>query len=84
VAVELARYPQMETLRAELRGAGFDMLNEATVEFASKLENMDSYRARVFSSLARVSDEAFARGIERLERALRAGPIPAVSSYVYA
>jgi ubiquinone/menaquinone biosynthesis C-methylase UbiE len=82
VAVDLARYPRMETMRAELLAAGFGQLTEATVEFAAQLENMDPYRARVFSGLARISDEAYARGIDRMEKALQAGPIASVSRYL--
>jgi ubiquinone/menaquinone biosynthesis C-methylase UbiE len=82
VAVELARYPAIGRLRTEMRAAGFGRPSEATVEFAAKLENMDSYRARVYSSLAGISDEAFARGIERMEKALQTGPIRSVSRYL--
>lgn len=82
VAVELARYPRLETLRAEMAAAGFENLEENVVQHSTLLDSIDSYRARVFSSLVKISDEAFARGIQKMEQALQRGPIPAVSRYL--
>ncbi len=46
------------------------------------LPDIEPYRAQVFSSLRLIPKEAFARGMARLERDFRKGPIPWVSRYL--
>ncbi|MBI4832139.1 MAG: hypothetical protein HY801_11445 [Candidatus Lindowbacteria bacterium] len=52
------------------------------VEYRRDLDDIQAYRDKAFSALHIIPAEAFARGIERLERALDSGPIPYVSRYV--
>ena len=82
VAVELARYPAIDLLRTELIAAGFVDLAESVVEFSTVLPDIEPYRAQVFSSLRLISQEAFARGMARLESDFHKGPIPWVSRYL--
>ena len=79
--VELARYPSIAELRALMEQAGFDEIIKYTVEWAYTLANAQAYHNKVFSTLHLISDEAFQRGIARLERDLCAGPIPCVSRH---
>lgn len=79
VEVELARYPSIATLRELMVEAGFREITEQAVESASLVTDITGYRQRAFSCLHLIAAEAFERGIERMERDLRAGPIAAVS-----
>lgn len=82
VDVELSRYPAIDLLRTELMGAGFTDLAETVVEFSTVLPDLEPYRAKVFSSLRLISDEAYASGMARLEKDFHQGPIPWVSRYL--
>lgn len=82
VEVELARYPSIDTLGAELRDAGFSDIFEAEVEIRQELAEIEPYRAKVFSSLRLIPQEAFERGLQRLEQDFHSAPIACVSRYV--
>jgi SAM-dependent methyltransferase len=75
VAVELARYPAVERLKSALAATGFVAVADQHLEWALAVESADDCRAKVYSSLRMLSDEAFDRGLERLERDLLAGPL---------
>ncbi len=82
IGVELDRYPRIAALREIMERVGFGQIAENMVEFSCPLTDIQSYRDKAFSSLHVIGEEAFQRGIERLERDLRAGPIPYVSRYL--
>ncbi|MFN8483774.1 MAG: methyltransferase domain-containing protein [Anaerolineae bacterium] len=82
VEVELRRYPPISALTDLMREAGFRGLREERVEFAYGLTDATPYRDRAFSSLHLIPEDAFQRGLARMERDLRAGPIPCVSRYL--
>jgi SAM-dependent methyltransferase len=82
VQVELGRYPRIARLREVMEGVGFGKITETNVEFPYELTDIQAYRDKVFSSLHLIPEEAFRRGIERMERDLRTGPIPCVSRYL--
>jgi ubiquinone/menaquinone biosynthesis C-methylase UbiE len=82
VEMELQRYPKIADLRSLMEGAGFGGLDEETVEFAYERTEIEGFRARAYSSLHLIPEEAFQRGLRRLEQDLRAGPIPCVSYYL--
>jgi SAM-dependent methyltransferase len=79
--IELERYPDISVLMAEMTTAGFAGFH--LTESARKYEIVDiaPYRDRAFSSLVLLGEDAFQRGIERMERDLARGPIPALSLY---
>lgn len=81
VALELARYPAIETLQAEMAEAGFNPIGNETTEQPYALADIQGYRERAYSSLHLIPDDAFWRGIERMERELAVGPIAALSLY---
>jgi ubiquinone/menaquinone biosynthesis C-methylase UbiE len=78
---ELKRYPPIETVHEELRRAGFVGIVNEHVLTHGELTTIQPYRDKAFSSLLYISDEAFARGIARLETDLRKGPIKTQSPY---
>ncbi len=82
VAIELDRYPSLAILRREMRSAGFDAIEERMVERPYRLADAQPYRDRAFSSLHLIGDEAFRRGLSRMERDLERGAIDCVSRYV--
>lgn len=82
IGVELSRYPSIDVLKTELTASGFVEIAETVVEFSTVLPDIEPYRAKVFSSLRLISDEAFASGMSRLERDFQQGPIPWVSRYL--
>lgn len=81
VPVELARYPAIDTLTAELADAGFRDITTASVSRAYALTEATAYRNRAFSSLHLISHEAVSSGLARLEAELARGPITAISRY---
>lgn len=82
VEIELARYPRIGGLRGVMEEARFAEITNNRVEFPYELTDIQPYRDKAFSSLHLIAEEAFERGMQRLERDLRSGPIPCVSRYV--
>jgi ubiquinone/menaquinone biosynthesis C-methylase UbiE len=82
VPVELARYPTPDTLRTELRDAGFLEIADVEVESRSELTDIKPYRARVFSSLRLISQHTFERGMELLEHDFRSKQVRWISRYL--
>jgi ubiquinone/menaquinone biosynthesis C-methylase UbiE len=82
VEPELERYPRISALRGLMEQVGFRLMYEELIAFPYQLTDIRAYRDRAFSALHLISEEAFRRGIERLERDLSAGPIPCISRYV--
>jgi ubiquinone/menaquinone biosynthesis C-methylase UbiE len=81
VSIELQRYPPVPRLLAEMARAGFVEPRLVEVSLDYDLDDIQAYRDRAFSSLLLIEDEAFRRGISRLEADLARGPIPCVSLY---
>jgi ubiquinone/menaquinone biosynthesis C-methylase UbiE len=81
VSIELRRYPPVPRLLAEMASAGFVAPRLVQVSHDYELEDVQAYRDRAFSSLHVIDEEAFRRGISRLESDLARGPIPCVSLY---
>ena len=82
VDVELRRYPPIPVLREEMTRAGFGNLREEMVERSYTITDAAAYRDKVFSSLLYIGEEAFARGLERMEDDLSRGPVRCVSRYL--
>jgi ubiquinone/menaquinone biosynthesis C-methylase UbiE len=82
VEADLHRYPRLTDLRVFMEEAGLGGIEESLVEFPYQVTDPSPYAERAFSSLHLISEEAFERGLERLERDSRDGPIPGVSRYV--
>ncbi len=82
VPVELKRYPRIAALREMMSAAGFTALSEQVVEFTADLIDVRMYRDRAFSSLHLISEEAFRRGLARLERDLAEGSVRRVARYL--
>jgi hypothetical protein len=81
VTPELARYPRIAALRDMMVQAGFDEIVAHTVECTYPLTDIQIYRDKAFSALHLISEEAFQRGIARMERDLARGPIQATPRY---
>jgi SAM-dependent methyltransferase len=81
VAVELRRYPGIGDVHAGMIDAGLKGGDNAQVELAYELTDVQPYRDRAFSSLHLIDDGAFAAGMVRLESDLRQGPVRALSLY---
>jgi SAM-dependent methyltransferase len=81
LAIEIARYPDIAILISEMTAAGFAGVR--MVETAREYEIIDiaPYRDRAFSSLVLLDEDAFRRGVDRMERDLARGPIAALSLY---
>lgn len=82
IEIELQRYPPIADLRAMMLAAGFGSLQEILGEHAYELTDIEKFRSKAFSCLHLISEEAFERGIQRMQNDLRDRPIPAVSRYV--
>jgi ubiquinone/menaquinone biosynthesis C-methylase UbiE len=81
VEIELARYPKVDALCDMMARAGLGEIEVRTVEHAYELADVQAYRDRAFSILHLIPEDAFRRGVARMERDLRHGPIPCVSRY---
>jgi SAM-dependent methyltransferase len=81
VEVELARYPRVDALCDMMDRAGLAEIEVQAVEHAYELDDIQTYRDRAFSILHLIPEDAFRRGIARMEQDLRHGPIPCVSRY---
>jgi SAM-dependent methyltransferase len=82
IEIELARYPSTDALQTDLRDAGFADLRREEVRAVVLLTNSEPYRAKAFSCLRLLSEQAYQRGLERLEADLAKGPIPSISRYL--
>jgi ubiquinone/menaquinone biosynthesis C-methylase UbiE len=81
VAFELDRYPSIAQLEAMQASAGLQEYEVVIVEQPLDLTRAEPYRARAYSSLHLISEEAWRAGLERLEHDLEKGPIPSTVRY---
>jgi ubiquinone/menaquinone biosynthesis C-methylase UbiE len=81
VAIELERYPSMVQLEAWHGAAGLQALEVVTVEQPWALTSARPFRAKAYSSLHLISEEAWRAGLARLERDLEKGPILSTVRY---
>jgi SAM-dependent methyltransferase len=81
VDVELKRYPPLANLAATLGKAGLTDIATVPARWEYDLTDIGMYRDRAASSLRLIDDDAFARGLARLEADLAQGPVKAVSRY---
>lgn len=85
VPFELQRYSSRASLRSMMLAAGFTALEEICREEAHAITDIAIYRARAFSCLHLISDEAFNRGLARLEADLsHLGQVPGLVQYLLA
>ncbi len=82
VEPEIARYPRIPDLRKMMEAAGFSDIHETRVEHHSTLVDIQAYRDKAFSSLYLMPQEAFERGLAKMEADLLKGPIPVISRYL--
>jgi SAM-dependent methyltransferase len=83
VAVELARYHDIETLRSQMDAAGFRDIDECEGRSQFSVSDIGPYRDKAYSCLQAIPEEAFTRGLRALESDLRAGPIEGNSELVF-
>ena len=76
--VDLARYHPVPALMEQLVAAGFDGLDERLIESDYSVTEPSRFEDRSYSSLHLISDDDFARGIERMRADLARGPIVGV------
>lgn len=83
VDADLARYPGIASLRQQMAQTGFVDIEEHVVEWAVEITDSAPYREKAFSCLHLISEEAFQRGLERLDNALRTGAVQGRAAYTY-
>jgi len=82
VAVELARYPSIKSLRQQMAQTGFGDIEEHLVEWAVEVTDAAPYREKAYSCLHLISEEAFQRGLDRLENTLHSGVVHRRVAYI--
>ncbi|MFQ6126681.1 MAG: class I SAM-dependent methyltransferase [Candidatus Heimdallarchaeota archaeon] len=83
IEAELVRYPRIAKLRNLMNQAGFSEINDSLVEFSFPLTDIQAFRDKAFSSLHLISENAFQKGLKRLEQDLHEkGHILCISRYV--
>lgn len=78
VGVDIVRYSTFEELREMAKAAGFRGWRETTLSIETVVASSEMFEAKAFSSLHLISDEAFRRGLARLEADLAHGPLRAM------
>jgi ubiquinone/menaquinone biosynthesis C-methylase UbiE len=78
---ELTKYPRISDLRKVMEKVGFVNISQNSVESLYDLTDIQPFRDRAFSCLHLISEQAFRRGISKMETDLSGGPIPCVSRY---
>ena len=81
VPVELGRYPSVPRLLEEMAATGFRDARLVRVSLDYELDDARAYRERAFSSLLLIDEDAFRRGLQRLETDLERGPVLCRSLY---
>ncbi len=79
---DLRRYPPIGRLRQLLDQTGFSQLTQQTATFTYQVTDIQIYRDRAYSVLHLISDEAFRRGLARMEQDLARGPMQGRSRYL--
>ncbi|HYZ74260.1 MAG TPA: class I SAM-dependent methyltransferase [Chthoniobacterales bacterium] len=82
IELELARYPRIDTLEVELREAGLLNLRQEEVCTTGWLGDLSAYRAKAFSALRLLPEDAYQRGLRRMETDLAKGPISSTCRYL--
>lgn len=82
VEMELARYPRIGKLRQTMEETGFESITECIARHHGHLTDIQAFRDKAFSSLHLIPERAFQRGIERMSRDLRRGPISFQERYL--
>jgi ubiquinone/menaquinone biosynthesis C-methylase UbiE len=82
IEVNVARYPKMTELRAWLGQAGFSQVGEKVITQPDEITDSALYATKANSSLHLISAEAYARGLEAMERDLSEGPIRGERRYL--
>jgi ubiquinone/menaquinone biosynthesis C-methylase UbiE len=81
VEIELARYPRIAQLETWMAAAGLVEFEVVTVVEPYELTSAQPFRAKAYSSLHLIPENAWRAGLERLERALARGPVQGFSRY---
>jgi ubiquinone/menaquinone biosynthesis C-methylase UbiE len=81
VAVELARYPSIAQLEAWQVTAGLQGCQVTTEEQPLEVKSAQPFRAKAYSSLHLISEDAWRAGLERLEHDLEKGPVVSTVRY---
>jgi ubiquinone/menaquinone biosynthesis C-methylase UbiE len=82
IPIELERYPRIGALRTLMERAGLEQIAERTVAHAYAFTDLQAYRDKAFSVLHVIPEQAYQRGMRRMEEDLCAGPIEGISRYV--
>ena len=80
--VNLDRYPPVAALHHAMSAAGFGRLREIQIAFPAVVSDSGLFARRAYSPLHEIEDDAFARGLERLEADLAQGPIEGSRQYL--
>jgi ubiquinone/menaquinone biosynthesis C-methylase UbiE len=81
VEKELARYPRLAQLEAWMAGAGLVDMVVATVEAPYEITSAQPFRAKAYSSLHLIPEDAWQAGLARLEGDLARGPVRGTARY---
>ncbi len=80
--VNLDRYPRVATIHHAMSAAGFRRLREIEIAFPAVVTDSGLFAMRAYSPLHGIDDDAFERGLERLEADLAKGPIQGSRQYL--
>ena len=81
IEANVARYPPLAQLKDEMTSAGFTDIGETVVEFAVVTDG-SVFASKADSTLHLISDEAYQRGMARLNDDLAKGPVEGMRRYL--
>ena len=82
IDVDLARYPRLETLKAELKEAGFVGVQQSEICETGELSDISAYEAKGFPCLRGLAEDNNQRGLTRLKADINKGSVLYSSRYV--
>lgn len=83
VAPELDRYHSIESLRDAMCAAGFAGIEAPEAGAKFTIVDAGAYRDKAFSCLTLITEEAFRKGLDAIERDLGNGPLQGTSELVF-
>ena len=72
---DLARIPKIQELKRTMVAAGFANIGSNVTHFRYKLHDSQPYKDKFVSTLRMIPEAAFRKGMSRMERDLKKGPI---------
>lgn len=82
VSVDLQRYPSITALQKMMIQSGFASTTKESIELVYERTDIQDFRDKAYSCLHLISEEAFTKGMERMEEDIKKNSISFISNYL--